>query len=447
MGWVERRTTRAGKIRFTAMYRDIKGAKRSAGTYSTERLAARAWQRAENDLAASVIGDRKRTLQTLSQYVETAWFPNHVMEETTREHYAFLLNRYVLPELGGMRLVEILPVHVREWVTRLQSLHGARPPTIRKCKVILDAILTAALNDQITFLHAGKGVKTPPVASRPRPIMTARQFGQLYAALDNDVARLVVETAIESGLRWGELTELRVKDLDLTTGVLTVSRAVVHLRAAARGEQPRFIVKEYPKDREWRRVRVAGHLVRKLHGHIDTWRLRPDDLLFDFRQITVAGQSGSRKMPDPQSLGVTEPNTDGRQYSHGTTTAYNLGGCRCQPCRDAMAAYRAARRQDGKDRPRSPRLVVSDGHISSDWFRSNIWRKALAQAQLGIHVTPHGLRHAHASWLLAGGADIQVVKERLGHGSITTTQRYLQTLPDTEDAALNALAAVRGVKS
>jgi site-specific recombinase XerD len=35
------------------------------------------------------------------------------------------------------------------------------------------------------------------------------------------------------------------------------------------------------------------------------------------------------------------------------------------------------------------------------------------------------LRHAHASWLLAGGADIQVVKDRLGHGSIVTTQNYL----------------------
>ena len=36
-----------------------------------------------------------------------------------------------------------------------------------------------------------------------------------------------------------------------------------------------------------------------------------------------------------------------------------------------------------------------------------------------------GLRHAHASWLLAGGADLQVVKERLGHSSIVTTQKYL----------------------
>jgi site-specific recombinase XerD len=53
------------------------------------------------------------------------------------------------------------------------------------------------------------------------------------------------------------------------------------------------------------------------------------------------------------------------------------------------------------------------------------------------------LRHAHASWLLAGGADIQIVKERLGHATIATTERYLHTLPDADETALDALTAVR----
>jgi site-specific recombinase XerD len=50
----------------------------------------------------------------------------------------------------------------------------------------------------------------------------------------------------------------------------------------------------------------------------------------------------------------------------------------------------------------------------------------------------HDLHHAHASWLLAGGADIQTVKERLGHGSLRTTEKYLHTLPDHDDTALDA---------
>jgi site-specific recombinase XerD len=37
----------------------------------------------------------------------------------------------------------------------------------------------------------------------------------------------------------------------------------------------------------------------------------------------------------------------------------------------------------------------------------------------------HGLRHAHASWLLAGGADLQVVRERLWHAKISTTEGHL----------------------
>jgi site-specific recombinase XerD len=55
----------------------------------------------------------------------------------------------------------------------------------------------------------------------------------------------------------------------------------------------------------------------------------------------------------------------------------------------------------------------------------------------------HGLRHAHASWLLAGGADLQVVKERLGHGSIATTEKYLHTLPNADETAIAALARMR----
>jgi len=59
----------------------------------------------------------------------------------------------------------------------------------------------------------------------------------------------------------------------------------------------------------------------------------------------------------------------------------------------------------------------------------------------------HSLRHAHASWLLAGGADLETVKERLGHATILTTQKYLHTLPEeADDTALDAFARVRNRK-
>jgi site-specific recombinase XerD len=72
-----------------------------------------------------------------------------------------------------------------------------------------------------------------------------------------------------------------------------------------------------------------------------------------------------------------------------------------------------------------------------------VWYPAVTAAGIETKVRIHDLRHAHASWLLAGGADLQVVKERLGHGSIATTERYLHTLPDADETALDALSNIR----
>lgn len=61
-----------------------------------------------------------------------------------------------------------------------------------------------------------------------------------------------VSAAIGSGLRWSELVELRLGDLDVDSGVLTVARTVVELRPRFHPNSGRFLVKEYPKNREFR---------------------------------------------------------------------------------------------------------------------------------------------------------------------------------------------------
>jgi integrase len=446
VGFSRRRAGVGGRVRYTAYFIDLQGRERSAGTFAVRKDADRAWQKAELELAAGRVGDPRRGRQTFARYVQEEWFPNHVVEATTRQTYTYQLDRYILPHLGGMKMAEILPSHIREWVAVLKR-GGARPPTIRSCKVIVDAIFTTALNDQITFLHPGKGVKTPPVVAKVRRILTAPQFDALHAALSDPMMQLLVETDLETGLRWGELTELRVKDIDFAGGVLTVARVVVELNPRFHPEGKRFLVKDYPKDKEWRRFRVADHLLDKIKDHIATHSLESDDLLFEHHQPGKPRRRVPTELPDPATLGWTFPNGGGRQYRHGTPTAYGAGRCRCQHCRDSVAAYRAARRAGGMDNPRTPRAVDTDGHIGRDWFRRNVWLPALKAAGVGFPVTPHGLRHAHASWLLAGGADLQVVKERLGHASIATTQKYLHTLPETEDAAINAMARIRSPRS
>ncbi len=442
MGYLKERKSRdGGTIRYTACYLDLRGSLRSAGTYSNKKEANKAWQNAEAKLAEGRIGDPRRGRQRFRRYVEDEWLPHHVMEPTTREVYTYEINKHILPWFGPIRMVDILPSHVREWVTHLVQ-EDVTPATIQKLRFILSAIFTTAFLDKVTFLHPCKGVKTPTVSVKPLTIITPEQFDALYSKLPSADAQLLVETDIETGLRWGELTELRVSDLHLPSRVFTISRAVVQVNPKFHPEGKRFHVKQYPKDKEYRRVKISIQLTKKIKAHVEAEGLGSNDLLFAMRP-DERPEVRLRAEPVPQQLGLTRPNSAGRQYSHGTLTAYNAGQCRCQHCKDVFAIYRAARRAAKRVKPTTPRQPDTDGHIPRDWFRNQIWKRARTTAGLQFSIRIHDLRHAHASWLLAGGADLQVVKERLGHGSIRTTERYLHTLPDTDETAIDAFNTIR----
>jgi len=451
MGHSYRREGVNGKPRYAAIYHDNRGVRRSAGTFATKREADRAWASAEADALLGHGRDPRRGRITFNSYVTGSWLPNHQLEHTTRQRYSYQIGKYLIPEFGAMRMSDIAPLHVREWITRLKD-QDVSASTIADLKTVLSAIFTTALNDQITATHPVRGVKTPTVARKPRTIVTPEQFDSIHQALPEGGWRVLVELDVESGLRWGELTELRVRDVNSPSRMLTVARAVVEINARFREvDAPRFLVKDYPKDKEYRRVKLSPEIASLLREHIQTNRLRRDDLLFAMptpepEAGPIPTAADDPPPPDPADLGRTEPNKDGRTYPHGTVTAYNLGCCRCDHCRAACARYRAERRADGKDDPRNGglgRKINTDGHIPRRWFAQHIWKPAVTAAGLDFNVRVHDLRHAHASWLLAGGADIQTVKERLGHGSLRTTEKYLHTLPDTDDTALDALRRTR----
>lgn len=442
MGYSRKRVGRAGKARYTAYYVDLRGKERSAGTYGSEKQANKAWQREETRIAEGRGGDPARGRQTFLRYVENEWLPNHVMEPTTREGYTYSIYAHVMETFGPMRMREILPSHVREWVTKLKN-SGVTPATIRLNKAILSAIFTSALIDEVTVLHPCRGVKIPTVPKKDLRIVTPEEFDIFYGNLPDAVAQLLVETAIESGMRWGELAELRPKDIDLRTGIVAVSRKVVEVNPRFHPDGGRFIVQEYPKDKETRRLKLSRQIIGKLKAYIDEIRLGDGDLLFAYFP-KIAAEANAATMPDPAKLGLTEPNEAGRQYGHGTLSGYSAGMCRCGHCKRAYAMYRAERRSQGKDQPRQPRRWDTTGHIPRRWFRVAVLKPALVISKIDVDIKMHGLRHAHASWLLAGGADLQVVKERLGHGSISTTEKYLHTLPDADDTAVEAFAKIRG---
>jgi integrase len=309
MGYSKKRTGKDGRARYTACYLDMCGSLHSAGTFASKKEADKAWQREEAKIAEGRLGDPRRGRQTFERCVRDVWLPNHVIEASTREGYSYQIDRHIISWFGGMKMAEIMPSDVREWVTDLSSQRDAEgelvysPATIRNLKNILSAIFTTALNDQVIFLHPCKGVKTPPVPGKPPVIISPEQFDKIYQSLEDDDFKLFIEVDIESGLRWGELTELRAKDIDLSTRILTVSRAVVQVNPKFHPTGKRFLVKEYPKDKEYRRFKLGAAITAKIEEHIQAKGIGPDGLLFEMRVTPVpepsswAGRCRRRERP------------------------------------------------------------------------------------------------------------------------------------------------------
>jgi len=68
-----------------------------------------------------------------------------------------------------------------------------------------------------------------------------------------------------------------------------------------------------------------------------------------------------------------------------------------------------------------------------------IVRQAARRAGIELAVSPHWLRHAHASHALDHGAPIHLVQATLGHASITTTGRYLHARPNDSSSRFLAV--------
>ncbi|HEV7472038.1 MAG TPA: site-specific tyrosine recombinase XerD [Pseudonocardia sp.] len=103
-----------------------------------------------------------------------------------------------------------------------------------------------------------------------------------------------------------------------------------------------------------------------------------------------------------------------------------------RPALEAVDAYRVRSRPDLAARGRGTPALLLNAR-GARLSRQSAWhtlRSAAEVSGLGTDVSPHTLRHCFATHLLAGGADVRVVQELLGHASVTTTQVYTHVTVD-----------------
>ncbi|MCL1871566.1 MAG: site-specific integrase [Promicromonosporaceae bacterium] len=194
--------------------------------------------------------------------------------------------------------------------------------------------------------------------------------------------RPLVTCLFLTGLRWGEITALQVRDVDLTARRISVVRA-------------------------WKKDRKLG----------------PPKTKKSRRPVAIPAEA----------VPLLEPLLKGRARTEFVFLNMVDGPVRHQTFHDNVWTP-AVRLANGEDAQR-------DGAKRIGRRRDEHGNEIKpATEPLGKRPRIHDARHSNASWLLGRGVPISVVQAHLGHESITTTvDRYGHLLPGAHDAIATAL--------
>lgn len=223
--------------RYQASYIGPDLARHNAPSTFQARMDGEAWVASERRLielegwtAPSERARARRGGLTLAEYapgaVERRRVRGEPLKPRTRALYLSLLQRIILPALGARVLRSITVDDVARWYDRLDLEH----PTQRAhAYALLRTVLGEAVSDGLIPSNPCQ-VRGAGRTTRVRRIQIATP-DELVRIVEHmpPRLRLVVLLAAWCGLRYGELAELRRRDVDLEAGALNVARAVVRV--------------------------------------------------------------------------------------------------------------------------------------------------------------------------------------------------------------------------
>lgn len=295
--------------------------------------------------------------------------------------YSRVIDKLIIPLLGHIRLAELKPAHVQQFVQYLsgdvkQKRDGSpdtdspklSQATIRRKLTVLQSILKQAVKlDIITSNPADSEKLTLQKTVAPKiEIFTKQEASEMLECLENEELQfqVLIQLAIMTGARCGELVGLKFSDVDFATNKITIERSAYKISGQPIAVKP-------PKDYEIRTISVNSYCIELIK------LLKADK----YRQ---AQKLGSQWLGDDWLF-----------------TQWN-------------------------------------GEIMNPQTPTKQFSKFLERNNLK-HRKFHCLRHTSATLLLYGGVNLKQVQERLGHGDITTTNKYLHCIAEADEEATNIL--------
>jgi integrase len=203
---------------------------------------------------------------SLGEWAEL-WLANQVqLKPSTRLGYETIARAAIVPRWGTVALAGLTHAGIQNWLTEVAT--NAAPSTTRSYHRVLSMMLKYAVRDGRLSRNPADGVKLPRIVKGKHGYLTHAQVHHLasLASTDGDIVLFLAYT----GLRWGEMAALRVKDLDMLRRRVNVDQAVT--------EVGRELVYGTPKNHSRRSVPFPSFLGEMLAAHCEG--KRGDDFVF-----------------------------------------------------------------------------------------------------------------------------------------------------------------------
>ena len=263
MGFISSYETPAGR-RYKVRYRKpdhSEGAKRGF----TSKREAKLWLASvEVDVSRNSYVDPARARITVDTWMTTWLGTRSDLRPTTRERVRGIIDRDVVPALGRYPLGDLSHSRCQEWLHGLSKRLG--PASVRKCAAVLSGALEAAVRDGRLTANPARGLHLPRVSTRSKRYLTVAQVHDLAEVVDgigagkqNGAANgygTLIRVLAFCGLRWGEVSGLRVGDVNFLRGRLEIQHTVV--------ESGGVQIESTPKDYEARSVPVPKSILDEL---------------------------------------------------------------------------------------------------------------------------------------------------------------------------------------
>ncbi|MGB3187315.1 MAG: site-specific integrase [Ornithinimicrobium sp.] len=150
------------------------------------------------------------------------------LKPATVSNYGWILERYVYPEIGGVRVQALVPQHVRD-LLRATADRGVSARTVQLTRAVLRSMLADAEREELVHRNVAGLVKGPRVERQEVVPWTVDQALRFLGSVRDHRLGALFSVGVALGLRKGELLALRWEDLDSVGGTLRVQRTAQRL--------------------------------------------------------------------------------------------------------------------------------------------------------------------------------------------------------------------------